>query len=98
MQWARGFTLLHWAAKNNIPELCARFLYQGADPHQKDVTGRSALDYAREQDPPSLEALAQLERGKPAELPPLPPFATSHHPRKSKAVIAVPAQAAQQAE
>lgn len=90
MQWARGFTLLHWAAKNNIPELCARFLFQGADPHQTDVTGRSAFDYAWEQDPPSCEALAQLERGKPMGLPELPPFATSQQSRKSKAVIAVP--------
>jgi len=47
MHWARGFTLLHWAAQHDQPELCARFLAQRADPGKLDDTGSSALDYAR---------------------------------------------------
>eukprot|EP00928_Gymnodinium_smaydae_P027343 TRINITY_DN21177_c0_g8_i1.p1 TRINITY_DN21177_c0_g8~~TRINITY_DN21177_c0_g8_i1.p1 ORF type:complete len:2039 (+),score=538.32 TRINITY_DN21177_c0_g8_i1:109-6117(+) len=70
MQWARGFSLLHWAAKRDMPELCARFMFQGASPFHKDDTGRNSLDYAREHG--SLNALSQLQRGAPATLPALP--------------------------
>eukprot|EP00930_Biecheleria_cincta_P015565 TRINITY_DN12936_c0_g3_i1.p1 TRINITY_DN12936_c0_g3~~TRINITY_DN12936_c0_g3_i1.p1 ORF type:complete len:1310 (-),score=261.89 TRINITY_DN12936_c0_g3_i1:681-4541(-) len=48
MSWAHGFTLLHWAAKNDALDLVERFLAQGADPLQADDAGRTALDYARE--------------------------------------------------
>ncbi|CAE8596196.1 unnamed protein product [Polarella glacialis] len=60
MHWARGFTLLHWSAKHDRPELCERFLDQHADPHHKDESGRSALDYARLRQPPAAAALKVL--------------------------------------
>lgn len=48
MSWARGFTLLHWAAKNDALDLVERFLAKNADPLQADDAGRTALDYAQE--------------------------------------------------
>jgi len=48
MQWARGFTLLHWAALNNQPALVQQLFAKGASPLQADDDGRTALDYARE--------------------------------------------------
>lgn len=69
MQWARGFTLLHWAAKHDWPELCARFMAQGGDPKHQDDTGRDAFDYAREKN--ALNALAQLEREPPTSWQPI---------------------------
>jgi len=86
MQWARGFTLLHWAAKNDHPELCARFLFQGADPSVKDDSGRSALDYAKAYG--SDAALAELERGPAAELPAKPDVGVSMRERQSMLVTA----------
>mmetsp|Transcript_78648 Transcript_78648/g.138688 ORF Transcript_78648/g.138688 Transcript_78648/m.138688 type:complete len:976 (-) Transcript_78648:110-3037(-) len=56
MTWAHGFTLLHWAAKNNSPGLVERFLLQGADPLQEDEFGRTALDYAHESSSASVVA------------------------------------------
>merc|ERR1719219_1219971 len=47
MQWANGFTLLHWAARSGDLELCRRFLSQRADPNHRDDAGRSAVDYAQ---------------------------------------------------
>merc|ERR1719215_856443 len=38
MMWSRGYTLLHWASKNNMPELCTQFMWQGADPYHCDNT------------------------------------------------------------
>eukprot|EP00929_Paragymnodinium_shiwhaense_P014272 TRINITY_DN12216_c0_g1_i7.p1 TRINITY_DN12216_c0_g1~~TRINITY_DN12216_c0_g1_i7.p1 ORF type:complete len:1796 (-),score=493.68 TRINITY_DN12216_c0_g1_i7:100-5487(-) len=69
MQWARGFTLLHWAAKHDYADLCARFMAQGADPGHKDDTGKDALEYARERG--SRAAEAQLLRPAPTEVTPL---------------------------
>lgn len=63
MQWEHGFTLLHYAAKNNNAELCARFLAQGGDPHHRDDNGKSALDYARESG--ATAAMSVLEREPP---------------------------------
>merc|ERR1711862_712359 len=91
MQWNHGFTLLHWAAKNNSAELCARFLARGANAIHRDDSGRSALDYAQEHG--SAAALAQLEAGAPSELPPRVPLAVSQKSlssRVSKQVSAWP--------
>lgn len=60
MQWAHGFTLLHWAAQHDDARLCARFLALRADPSQRDDSGRSAFDFAREHN--STAALAELAR------------------------------------
>jgi len=62
MEWAQGFTLLHWAAQRDDPVLCSHFLALGADPNQQDSSGRSALDYARECG--SSRALAQFETAR----------------------------------
>eukprot|EP00929_Paragymnodinium_shiwhaense_P000308 TRINITY_DN100548_c0_g1_i1.p1 TRINITY_DN100548_c0_g1~~TRINITY_DN100548_c0_g1_i1.p1 ORF type:complete len:1674 (+),score=540.89 TRINITY_DN100548_c0_g1_i1:94-5115(+) len=69
MQWTRGFTLLHWAAKHDYPELCGRFLTQGADPYHRDDSGKSAFDFARERG--SLRAERELELPVKSELVPL---------------------------
>lgn len=69
MQWARGFTLLHWAAKHDAADLVARFMAQGADPHHKDDTGKDAFDYAREKG--SRNAEMQLRMPPPETVPPL---------------------------
>eukprot|EP00931_Biecheleriopsis_adriatica_P079295 TRINITY_DN5269_c0_g2_i1.p1 TRINITY_DN5269_c0_g2~~TRINITY_DN5269_c0_g2_i1.p1 ORF type:complete len:1259 (+),score=305.47 TRINITY_DN5269_c0_g2_i1:523-3777(+) len=63
MTWAHGFTLLHWAAKNDAPELVDKFMSQGADPLQADDSGRTALDYARYSG--SLAVVAALQRHAP---------------------------------
>eukprot|EP00929_Paragymnodinium_shiwhaense_P105546 TRINITY_DN70601_c0_g1_i1.p1 TRINITY_DN70601_c0_g1~~TRINITY_DN70601_c0_g1_i1.p1 ORF type:complete len:1500 (-),score=382.22 TRINITY_DN70601_c0_g1_i1:366-4865(-) len=65
MEWSRGYTLLHWACRKNIPELCDHFIRRGADPRSRDDTGRDCFDYARENS--SEEAFAVLE-----DLQPLP--------------------------
>lgn len=59
IRWAKGFTALHMAAKEDCARLCARFLAQGANPWAQDDLGRTAFDYAREFG--SAGALAQLE-------------------------------------
>jgi len=64
MTWANEFTLLHWAAKNDMTDLCAKFMFLKADPNKKDNTGRTPVDYATEAN--SLAALEQL--AKPAPL------------------------------
>jgi len=91
MQWARGFTLLHWAAKHDRPDLCDRFLRQGALPDQKDDSDRSAMDYAR--DSGSRAALEVLVAG-PGALgeEPLGSLGTvvDRKPRDSQPVIATP--------
>jgi len=66
MQWARGFTLLHWAAKNDRPELCSLFLTQGADAMARDDDGWTPFDYAREHG--AFGALTALNRGPGASL------------------------------
>lgn len=60
IQWARGFTLLHWAAKNNRTDLCIRFLRQGADPNSTDDKGRTPADYATQKN--NLEVLDVLRQ------------------------------------
>eukprot|EP00927_Polykrikos_kofoidii_P022322 TRINITY_DN20870_c0_g1_i1.p1 TRINITY_DN20870_c0_g1~~TRINITY_DN20870_c0_g1_i1.p1 ORF type:complete len:2012 (-),score=427.80 TRINITY_DN20870_c0_g1_i1:140-6175(-) len=80
MHWARGFTLLHWAAKHDVPDLVARFMAQGGDPHQKDEAGKDAFDYARERGSKSAEM--QLRMPPPDTVPPL----SSHIPQESSKV------------
>jgi len=75
MQWARGFTLLHWAARHDRADLCARFMAQGADPYHKDDTGKNAFDYARTRN--AYSALAQLEAEPPKVVPSLSSFGVS---------------------
>merc|ERR1719506_3186765 len=58
MQWDRGYSLLHWAAKNDRPDLCKYFLALSADPAARDGTGRTALEYARDEN--SAGAIAAL--------------------------------------
>ncbi|CAK0865854.1 unnamed protein product, partial [Prorocentrum cordatum] len=65
--WAKGFTALHMAAKEDCAGLCARFLAQGADPWARDDSGRTAFDYAREFG--SAGALAQLYGAAPRNAP-----------------------------
>ncbi|CAK8987809.1 unnamed protein product [Durusdinium trenchii] len=58
MQWTRGFTLLHWAAQNDKPDLVEQLFAKAADPMQQDDDGRTALDFARESGSPAVvEAL-----------------------------------------
>eukprot|EP00913_Durusdinium_trenchii_P002229 g2059.t1 len=49
MQWTRGFTLLHWAAQNDKPDLVEQLFAKAADPMQQDDDGR--------RDPAVVEAL-----------------------------------------
>ncbi|CAE7223938.1 invs, partial [Symbiodinium sp. CCMP2592] len=63
MQWARGFTLLHWAAKHDRADLCELFLWHGADPEHRDASGHSAVDYARLRQPQASAVLDTLLRG-----------------------------------
>jgi len=48
MEWARNYTLLHWAAKNNRADLCSHFMYRRADPNARDDQSKSAFDYAQD--------------------------------------------------
>jgi len=61
MDWKQGYTLLHWAAKHDMADLCDRFMYQRANPNVQDADGRTPLDIARSHQ--SFAALHQLERG-----------------------------------
>ncbi|CAJ1381404.1 unnamed protein product [Effrenium voratum] len=69
MCWARGFTLLHWAAKHDRADLCELFLWHGAEVNHRDDSGRSAMDYAQLRQPPALAALEVMQRGKPNHKP-----------------------------
>merc|ERR1719198_110926 len=81
MIWTGNFTLLHWAAKNDMADLCAHFMFQKADPEHRDDNGRTAFDYAREHD--SVAALEQLQRGAPLVEPKLAAFVVSKKARTS---------------
>ncbi|CAJ1430312.1 unnamed protein product, partial [Effrenium voratum] len=63
MQWTNGFTLLHWAAQNDQPDLVEQLFTKAADPLQKDDAGRTALDFARESG--SLAVVEALKRYSP---------------------------------
>eukprot|EP00929_Paragymnodinium_shiwhaense_P075174 TRINITY_DN3842_c0_g1_i1.p1 TRINITY_DN3842_c0_g1~~TRINITY_DN3842_c0_g1_i1.p1 ORF type:complete len:1303 (+),score=443.74 TRINITY_DN3842_c0_g1_i1:130-4038(+) len=76
MHWNRNVTLLHWAAKNDLADLCGRFLAQGADAHHRDDNGKSALEYARERG--STRAAAVLMQPAPAEVGPLEDIVRSY--------------------
>eukprot|EP00928_Gymnodinium_smaydae_P045216 TRINITY_DN30166_c0_g1_i1.p1 TRINITY_DN30166_c0_g1~~TRINITY_DN30166_c0_g1_i1.p1 ORF type:complete len:1274 (-),score=221.86 TRINITY_DN30166_c0_g1_i1:392-4213(-) len=86
VHWSRGYSLLHWAAKNDFAELCARFMYQKADPETVDESGKDAFAYARAFE--SSKALEQLLRGAPAALPPMPAYVADARPRSSACVEA----------
>merc|ERR1712124_219307 len=64
MSWSHGFTLLHWAARNDLPDLCTHFLLLRADPEQRDDNGRSPLDFAIEHQ--SKAALLPLKKARAA--------------------------------
>lgn len=70
VRWTRGFTLLHWAAKMDLPDLCNRFLLQGAERSAQDDCGKSPLDLAREAG--SNAALAVLQHGPTGRASDLP--------------------------
>lgn len=57
--WKDGFSLLHWAARENRPALCERLIRFKADPRTADDLGRTALHCARNRS--SYDALAVLE-------------------------------------
>merc|ERR1711920_372724 len=80
LEWDDGYTLLHWAAKQNMTGLCARFLVTGAKADQKDARGKSAIDYADEAG--ALAALAQLRSGPPSDEPAvlMIPISNKHRP------------------
>uniref|UniRef100_A0A7S1F4R2 Uncharacterized protein n=1 Tax=Noctiluca scintillans TaxID=2966 RepID=A0A7S1F4R2_NOCSC len=61
MQWSQGFSLLHWAAKHDRGDLCARLVALNADPSAQDDTGRSALDYASD-NASTLAAMREPQR------------------------------------
>lgn len=84
MTWKNGFTLLHWAAKHDRPDLCAYFMVQGAEATEKDDTGKDALEYAREFG--AYSALDVLENEAPPELPRLLGLVVSHNPRNTLVV------------
>jgi len=42
------WTVLHWAASEDRPDICRRLVAARADPRHRDEHGHSALDYARE--------------------------------------------------
>jgi len=46
--WEHGFTLLHWAGKFGHPNLVLRFIKRRANPNHRDDSGKTAIDYARE--------------------------------------------------
>jgi len=86
MVWARGYTLLHWAGKNDRADLCAYFMFSKADPNHRDDNGKSAIDYAKEAN--SSKALSQLLSGAPSSFNPLAHWLISKKPRDSTIVEA----------
>jgi len=78
MQWKKGFTLLHWAAKNDRDDLCGKFMFQKGDPNQKDDNGMSPIDYARANN--ATDALSRLEGLAPEE----DPFMAYHYSNRSR--------------
>jgi len=66
MEWEKGFTLLHWAAKNGCPQLCQQLLSHGASPWALDDAQHSALEYARERS--CSRTVAILEAGSSGAL------------------------------
>lgn len=88
MEWARGFTLLHWASKNDRADLCAHFLFRKADPEHRDHQGKNAIDYASQHG--SRAALELLQSSSPLEDPKLNIYEmpVSSAPRKSAFVDA----------
>jgi len=81
MNWKEGYTLLHWAAKHDMDDLCDRFMFQGADKYAQDVHGRTPIDIARQHN--SFAALEQLERGPSSTLRPVTDRQVSQSARAS---------------
>ena len=52
-------TPLMIAAYHGHPKICAMLLALGADPSLKNKSGKTALDYAREENKPECAALLQ---------------------------------------
>merc|ERR1712039_143700 len=86
MTWGEDeYTVLHWAAKHNMADLCSRLIAKGADPRHRDAQGFDALDYAREEN--SQAALRMMESGEHLNMDrPVFMLAVSHKPRCSVAV------------
>mmetsp|Transcript_2792 Transcript_2792/g.4930 ORF Transcript_2792/g.4930 Transcript_2792/m.4930 type:complete len:81 (+) Transcript_2792:189-431(+) len=71
-----------------MPDLCSHFMFIRADPNNQDENGRSAFDYASQENASS--ALEQLHRGPPAEEPKMQAFHKSNRKRFSTLVEAQP--------
>lgn len=65
VEWADGFTLLHWAAARDREKLVAHLLQSRADPAALDDSGQSAFDYAKARG--CRRALAELTAAAPRE-------------------------------
>lgn len=79
MEWKNGYTLLHWASKNNNPSLCAFLINSRADPKAKDATGKSAVDLARQHHSRSEALLAKFHVScSPTSNRQVPGFGRSH--------------------
>lgn len=47
-KWPAGVSLLHWAARNGRDEICEFLMVEyGADPHEEDGSGHSAIYHAK---------------------------------------------------
>merc|ERR1712083_829589 len=92
IEWESGYTLLHWAAKHSMADLCLRLIVKGADPAQRDAKGFDAFEYAQEEN--SRAALKQLSAGAPQGVePPVLMMPVSTRLRNSLVVKARPRHA-----
>jgi len=94
MKWTGNITLLHWAAKNDLPALCSWCLSHGGDLSAVDKDGKTPMDWAAENG--SQAAMEQMRRGPSPEFDeePLVGVIVDDKPRKSVAVVAAPGRRA----